>query len=364
MLSVMWTSSRIPTLVLVNLAILGGCKEPETPAAVELPPPPATATSPSPEMPLATSAPSASAAPSANTVPSAMTAPTTVATTAPTTVATTAPTTQAVAKPSKPVVGKTCRTDADCGPPLSCALGFNGATFSKTGTCQAGPIIYEGRPLVVDGEVHVARAEPERGAAPAEDVEGGLLEATDERVPAALARLRAAALEEHASVAAFARTVAELVALGAPTWLLAETARALADEVRHASDTFAWVARLGGGALRPGPLEAAAAPLRAGPRAAEALYRDVFRGGAVGETLAAARADEASRAETDPRLAELYRGVADDEARHAALALRTLQWLRETFADLTHVRDEEIAAFRRGQGVRERGLLEPLLATL
>ena len=356
MLEFMWTSSRIPTLVLVNLAILGGCKEAETPAAVDLPPPPTTASSPLPEMPVATSAPPASVAPSP--VPST-TAPLTVAPVAPTvappvapTVAPTALTMAAPSKPRKPgLVGKACRTDADCGPPLTCALGFNGATFSKTGTCQAGPVIYEGRPLVVDGEARVASAEGARGDAPAE-------------VPASLARLRAAALEEHASVAAFARTVAELVALGAPTWLLAETARALADEVRHAADTFAWVARLGGGELRPGPLAAAAAPLRAGPRAPEALYRDVFRGGAVGEALAAVRADEASVAESEPGLAAHYRGVAEDEARHAALALRTLQWLRATFADLTQVRDDELASLARTCGPRERAVLAPLLATL
>ncbi|HRH00467.1 MAG TPA: hypothetical protein PLR99_29685, partial [Polyangiaceae bacterium] len=111
-------------------------------------------------------------------------------------------------------------------------------------------------------------------------------------------------------------------------------------------------------------LEAAAAPLRVGPRAPEALYRDVFRGGAVGEALAAVRADEASQVEPDPRLAGFYRGVAEDEARHAALALRTLQWLRATFADLTQVRDEEIAAFTRTRGPRDRAVLAPLLATL
>lgn len=349
MLAVMWTSSRIPTLVLVNLGLLGGCKEPDTPVAVDLPPPPPTASSPATAMPVATSAPSAApvatAEPSASAVPSAV--PTASATTA------AAPSATAPKGTGKGVAGKTCRTDADCRP-LRCALGFNGASFSKTGRCQADPVVYEGRPLVVDGAVHVASAEGEEG------------EEGDARadVPRSLARLRAAALEEHASVAAFARTVAELVALGAPTWLLAETARALSDEVRHAADTFAWVARLGGGELRPGPLEAAAAPLRAGPRAPEALYRDVFRGGAVGETLAAARADEASRAEADAGLAEFYRGVADDEARHAALALRTLQWLRATFADLTQVRDEEIAAFTRTGGRRERLLLEPLLATI
>ena len=177
-------------------------------------------------------------------------------------------------------------------------------------------------------------------------------------------RLRESALEEHASIGAFARTICELMALGAPSWLVSLTTQAMADEIRHADDTFAWVERLGGGSFRPGPLAAAVAHLRSGPGAAAELYRDVFRGGAVGETLAAAHADEESRATDDPELRAFHAGIAEDEARHAALAFRTLRWLVETFPDLAAVRDAEVASFRASASRDARSLVDPLLSVL
>ena len=146
-------------------------------------------------------------------------------------------------------------------------------------------------------------------------------------------RLRESALEEHASIGAFARTICELMALGAPSWLVSLTTQAMADEIRHTDDTFAWVERLGGGSFRPGP-------------------------------LAAAHADEESRATDDPELRAFHAGIAEDEARHAALAFRTLRWLVETFPDLAAVRDAEVASFRASASRDARSLVDPLLSVL
>ncbi len=331
--------SRIPSLVLMNLGLLVGCKPAETGSEpVVLPSATAAASS--------TAAPSASApatVPVAGSAPVASTAPPPVASSPPP-VASSAPAPVASAPKGDPKkLGAVCKSDSDCGG-YYCVLGFNGATFTKTGHCGANQPIYEGRPLVAEGRVHVA------------STVGSGSDCPD------LVRWREAALEEHASIAAFARTVCELVALGAPAWLLEATSRAMSDEIRHAEDSFAWLARLGGGELRAGPLPAAVAPLRTGPDAPAELFRDVFRGGAIGETLAAARADVRAEAAPTPELAAFHRGIAEDEARHAALAFLTLDWLVATHPALAAVRTDEIEAWRRTADADARALIEPLLA--
>lgn len=202
---------------------------------------------------------------------------------------------------------------------------------ASTGKCYPEP--REGRPLAIDGTVHVAPFVPRAGAkgAPA----GG-----------ELARLRAAAQDEHASIAAFARTIAELMALGAPLWLLAETREALGDEIRHTERTLAVLERLTGERPTLGRLEAATRPVA---RSVEELFRDVLRGGAVGETLAATTAElRRSRGTYDvacdealAELAELDEMIVVDESRHAALAFKTLRWLSEQAPHLRAIVDEE-----------------------
>jgi len=176
-----------------------------------------------------------------------------------------------------------------------------------------------GRPLIVDGASHVARAID--------------LDAAPDRSEAAIAlgqRLRADALAEHASIAAFARTICQLVALGAPAILLEKTQRALADEIAHTNDMLAWCERMGA-PLLPGALPEAVAPFPSFGDArgiATALLHDVIEGGCIGETLAAH--DLATRA-LDLGIPEELRAVlartAEDEARHAALAFETARWI-------------------------------------
>ncbi|MFO0663444.1 MAG: hypothetical protein U0174_05805 [Polyangiaceae bacterium] len=349
-------NSRIPTLVLMQLAALGGCRNgaeqrpPETEptllpvASASAAPPPGASGSTAPT-PVATVAPLGSGAPVTSSVPS-------VAVTSTSPPVRGSATTAGKGRARKE--GEVCDAERACETGLYCVFGFNGAVFSKTGTCGVHKPIYEGRPLVVDGHVHTASLRFARDVVSEENAANGDL----------LATLRTAAVEEHASIAAFARTIAELMALGAPSWLLGATAQALSDEVRHASRTLDFVERFGGGKVEPSPLSAAVAPLRAGVGAPEALYRDVFRGGAIGETLAAARADVTSLTTKDPELAAFRRELAEDEARHAALAFRTLQWLSATFPELEAVREEETTAFRQGASAADRALVEPLLVQL
>jgi hypothetical protein len=134
----------------------------------------------------------------------------------------------------------------------------------------------------------------------------------------------AVAALEHASVASFARVTLQLLALGAPADLVADTQRAAADEVRHAATTWSLASAYAGRTLGPGPLPLAGVGIATDARS---VLRSLVDEACVGETLGAAEARAAAEACEDPALAALLGGIAEDEARHAALAWRTLKWL-------------------------------------
>jgi len=127
---------------------------------------------------------------------------------------------------------------------------------------------------------------------------------------------------EHASVAAFSRATLELMAVGAPAELLAGCARAALDEIEHARECFALATRYGAPPQQPGPLEPVAPRAGGLPR----LAADTFAEGCVGETVAALFAERAAHNCLDPEVRRVLTRIADDEARHAALAWRTLAW--------------------------------------
>ena len=140
---------------------------------------------------------------------------------------------------------------------------------------------------------------------------------------------RDAALE-HASVAAFARHALELLALAAPPELLSEIARAQLDEIEHARLCFALASAHAGQALGPAGLaldelgrERIGDPL--------AVAQELFVSGCLNETFAALEAARAAELAEDPAVIDVLVQIADDEARHAALAWRTLAWLVERF---------------------------------
>ncbi len=179
-----------------------------------------------------------------------------------------------------------------------------------------------------------------------------------------LEELMRAAREEHASIAAFARTVTELMALGAPLSLLQKTQAALADEIRHTEMTLDLIAAATGERPVLGRLSAAVAPLRSGDDAAAELLVDVLRGGVIGETLAAAHAETQQKVATDNALRAFYGKIMEDEARHAALALETAQWLLRENPALTSVLTEETRALASGGSFEARMLVTPLFAVL
>lgn len=177
-----------------------------------------------------------------------------------------------------------------------------------------------GRPCRVDGEAQLASATPHAGwqgtAVPS-------VEGLSAAVRATLAdRWERDALVEHASVAAFARLSLELLAHGAPAELLARTAQAMSDEVRHAQLCFGMASAYGGAPSGPSPLEIPARPV---PTLAE-LAVETFVEGCINEACAAASAAETLAQQTDPVVRSVLQRIVVDETRHAQLAWDTLAW--------------------------------------
>ncbi len=128
---------------------------------------------------------------------------------------------------------------------------------------------------------------------------------------------------EHASVASFARTTLQLLALGAPADILGDTQRAAVDEVHHAQLAYGLASACAGRPLGPAALPLDDISLATDRRT---FIVELIDEGCVGETLGAAEADVIAEA-SDPAIAAVGRTLSADEARHAALAWRTLKWL-------------------------------------
>ncbi|MFZ5477771.1 MAG: ferritin-like domain-containing protein [Myxococcota bacterium] len=225
-----------------------------------------------------------------------------------------------------------CRVDADCEAGASCAGGE--AYGCEEESCAIGRLLLVGEgarvaPAVARGDW----AAPVRPAA------------TDDALATHWA---AAGALEHASVASFARTTLQLLALGAPPDLVLDTQRAAADEVRHARLAYGLATAYGGRPVGPGPLALAdAAPALDAAGTMRALVDEAC----VGEVCGAAEALVAAEACDDPAVAAILREIAADEARHAALAWRTLRWLLEAHPEL---RAEAEARLRTAMGAPGR----------
>jgi hypothetical protein len=134
------------------------------------------------------------------------------------------------------------------------------------------------------------------------------------------------ALGEHASVPSFARFVMELVAVGAPPDLLERAATAIGDEVRHARLAFGYASKLLERAVGPSALDITGSLDRA--PSIDDVAIATFADGCIEEAIAAEQARQASLRCTGDAV-EIWNVIAADEARHAELAWRTVEWLVE-----------------------------------
>lgn len=124
---------------------------------------------------------------------------------------------------------------------------------------------------------------------------------------------------EAAAVAAFQILGRELAAHGAPSELHSATARAAADEVRHAAITARLARRYGGRPEAP----------RIAPRGVRALCEIAVENaveGCVRETYGALVALRQARLARDPAVRQAMAGIAADEVRHAALSWSVAAW--------------------------------------
>lgn len=222
--------------------------------------------------------------------------------------------------------------DGCCNPAASGPDFVNGTccyVFCEGGCC--------GRPFTVDGASRKATLSGQPG--------GGAPSAISAAHEAAR-QWREDGLMEHASIAAFARHSAELMALGAPRRLVRASLDAQRDEVLHAALCFELAEELDGEQQQPGAL-----PTRGALDDVEVrgVVTRLIREGCVEETIAAAVASAQLGVATHPRAHQALSRIADDEARHAAYSWECLAWLLKTGApDLTQLAQREFGAVLRG----------------
>ncbi len=148
------------------------------------------------------------------------------------------------------------------------------------------------------------------------------------------------ALLEHASIAGIARLSLQLLSLGAPTDLVEAANRALADETKHARLCFALASAYRGEPVEPeGPITERSVSGE-GP---ESILRSVIRQSCVAESQAALGAAHALSLCEDYAVSKVLEEIANDEARHAELAFRIVQWLLGERPELRCVAEEEFA---------------------
>ena len=185
-----------------------------------------------------------------------------------------------------------------------------------------------GRPFTAEGEIRTAPTRPSTAWSDS-IVPLPVPDAVRDAVVAGWTRIAQA---EHASVASFAAFVLDLTALGAPSDLVMDATRAMADEVAHARTAFGIASAIGGTSIGPGPLSTQGAAGRTTP--ADVLVATILEG-CVGETIAAHEAAVSRDLCTDPAIAVALRTIAEDEGRHAALAWRTVRWILAEHPELT-----------------------------
>jgi hypothetical protein len=209
-----------------------------------------------------------------------------------------------------------CVTHAECEFNYACKPSDSGRACTGAGAC--------GRPFLVNGVGRVAALEPRGDWMKTLAPDVASLEPAIRSVLAE--RWAESGLLEHASVAAFARFVLELLALGAKAELVEASQRALGDEIAHAELCFGLASAYAGREIGPSPLDVAGA-VRAVDLADVAHV--AFVEACIGETIAAVEAAEAAEHAEDSVIRSVLSRIAADELRHAELGWRFVAWALE-----------------------------------
>lgn len=199
-----------------------------------------------------------------------------------------------------------------CGPDNTC--------FGKP--CSPGSCCgTEGRPLRIAGAPVTARVVVD--GAWAGRARPDTTHLADEDRRALAEHWERLALDEHASVASFARFALSLLSFGAPAELVAAAQRAGLDEVAHARGAFALASAYAGHAVGPGELDLTGLSM---PTSLVELALETFVDGCINETIAVVQAAERLAQATDPAVVRVLEQVVEDETRHAELAFRAVAW--------------------------------------
>lgn len=187
--------------------------------------------------------------------------------------------------------------------------------------------VAEGRTLRLGAEVLTAPVAAQGSVAPAAIELRGL----DETHRQALADAwTAGALTEHAALAAFGRLSIELLALGAPTDLIARVHAAASDEARHAEEAFSFAGAFAKRALSAGAWSDLARAVRLSSRSRTerlvSLAEDALLEGCLAEGFGAAVAEAALVKRPLPAIRSHLLGTAADAATHADLGWALLAW--------------------------------------
>ena len=241
-----------------------------------------------------------------------------------------------------------CATDADCGgmpcillpsvvtcgqpaqPKFSCGTdGQECAADSQcpefqaciAGNCESLMNIC-GRPFLVGGIQRQATAVRRNDWAQAISVS---LDGLDSGARNTLAEhYTNAGLMEHASIAAFARFVMDLLALGAPPHLLEAACGAVDDERVHAQICFGLASEYAGVRRGPGRINVEGALQSGG---SGEVLETTFREMCIGETCAAMEVAESALRASEPTVRTALERIAADETRHATLGWKFVKWL-------------------------------------
>lgn len=150
-----------------------------------------------------------------------------------------------------------------------------------------------------------------------------------------------AALDEHASIAAFSRFSLHLMALGAPPTLVRDAHQAALDELNHAELCFSVYEAYAEQPAAPSPLTIPDNIL--GPMTPESIVGAAVAEGCVGETIAAHEASQLAHLSEPMPIKEVLTQIAQDEQAHAELAWRFVGWALKAFGP--SVRKAAITAF-------------------
>jgi hypothetical protein len=203
--------------------------------------------------------------------------------------------------------------DEACGPDPAMP---GGCCYLVVGSCPVG------RPFLVDGVARLAALEPGFGWT---DALAPSVSSLDPETRRALADFWGReGLNEHASIASFARFVLQLLSVGAPAELVRAGQRALGEELDHATLSFGFARAYSGESMAPTPLDVSGGFDQAFDPIAIAVA--VAREGCIAESVAALQILSARDAATDPVVKTVLGRIGEQEIDHALLSWRYLRW--------------------------------------